>query len=96
MASQFEGPWSPAIPTGNSVCGPGIIVEVIAVGTELLIGQIANTNASFIGARLAEEGFDAHYQVTVGDTSTGWSRDRAGLALADALILPGNRAYPDA
>ena len=52
-----------------------MIVEVIAVGTELLIGQIANTNATFIGARLAEEGFDAHYQVTVGDNLlTGWSR----------------------
>ena len=67
-----------------------MIVEVIAVGTELLIGQIANTNATFIGARLAEEGFDAHYQVTVGDnldrlvTAIG-----AGLARADALILTG-------
>ncbi|MGH8942007.1 MAG: competence/damage-inducible protein A, partial [Acidimicrobiia bacterium] len=67
-----------------------MIVEVIAVGTELLIGQIANTNAAFIGARLAEEGFDAHYQVTVGDnldrlvTAIG-----AGLARADAIILTG-------
>lgn len=44
-----------------------MIVEVIAVGTELLIGQIVNTNVARIGARLAEEGFDAHHQVTVGD-----------------------------
>ena len=67
-----------------------MIVEVIAVGTELLIGQIANTNAAFIGARLAEEGLDAHYQVTVGD-----NLDRLvmaiddGLSRADAIILTG-------
>jgi len=67
-----------------------LIVEVIAVGTELLIGQIINTNAAFIGARLAEEGFDAHYQVTVGDNLTrlvsaiGVAQNRA-----DAVILSG-------
>ena len=44
-----------------------MIVEVIAVGTELLLGQIINSNAAVIGARLTDEGFDAHYQVTVGD-----------------------------
>ncbi len=44
-----------------------MIVEVIAVGTELLLGQIVNGNAAAIGSRLAEEGFDAHYQVVVGD-----------------------------
>ncbi|MDH3249858.1 MAG: damage-inducible protein CinA, partial [Acidimicrobiia bacterium] len=32
-----------------------MIVEVIAVGTELLIGQIVNTNGAAIGARLAAE-----------------------------------------
>ncbi|MDP9144478.1 MAG: damage-inducible protein CinA, partial [Actinomycetota bacterium] len=37
-----------------------MIVEVIAVGTELLIGQIVNTNAAYIGAALAEDGFDSH------------------------------------
>ena len=67
-----------------------MIVEVIAVGTELLLGQIVNSNAAYIGAVLAEEGFDAHYQVTVGDnldrlvTAIG-----VGLARADAIILTG-------
>jgi len=67
-----------------------LIVEVIAVGTELLIGQIANTNAAFIGARLAEEGFDAHFQVTVGDNLDRLiSAIGDALGRADAIILTG-------
>jgi nicotinamide-nucleotide amidase len=67
-----------------------LIVEVIAVGTELLIGQITNTNAAFIGARLAEEGFDAHYQVTVGDNLARLvSAIDGALNRADAVILTG-------
>ena len=38
-----------------------MIVEVVAVGTELLLGQIVNTNAAYIGAALADHGFDAQY-----------------------------------
>ena len=34
----------------------GMIVEVVAVGTELLLGQIVNTNAAHLGERLAELG----------------------------------------
>ncbi len=67
-----------------------MIVEVIAVGTELLLGQIINSNGAEIGARLAEDGFDSHYQVTVGDNMTRLvnvietARDRA-----DAVVLCG-------
>jgi nicotinamide-nucleotide amidase len=57
-----------------------LIVEVIAVGTELLLGQIVNGNGAAIGRRLAEEGFDAHFQVVVGD-----NEDRLRTALATAL-----------
>ena len=67
-----------------------MIVEVIAVGTELLIGQITNTNASFIGARLAEEGFDAHYQVTVGDNLGRLTAAiEAALERSDAVLITG-------
>jgi nicotinamide-nucleotide amidase len=67
-----------------------MIVEVIAVGTELLIGQIVNTNGSTIGARLADEGFDAHYQVTVGDNLGRLvGAIRTAMARADAVILTG-------
>jgi nicotinamide-nucleotide amidase len=67
-----------------------LIVEVIAVGTELLIGQITNTNASLIGARLAEEGFDAHYQVTVGDNLGRLAGAiEAALERSDAVLITG-------
>jgi nicotinamide-nucleotide amidase len=67
-----------------------LIVEVIAVGTELLIGQITNTNASFIGVRLAEEGFDAHYQVTVGDNLGRLAGAiEAALERSDAVLITG-------
>ncbi len=67
-----------------------MIVEVIAVGTELLMGQIVNTNAATIGARLADEGFDAHYHVTVGDNLNRLAATiTTALGRADAVILTG-------
>ena len=67
-----------------------MIVEVIAVGTELLLGQIINTNAAVIGERLANEGFDAHYQVTVGDNLDRLAAAiRTAIHRADAVILTG-------
>jgi len=41
--------------------------EVVAVGTELLLGQIVDTNSSWIGQKLAEIGIDSHFQTKVGD-----------------------------
>jgi nicotinamide-nucleotide amidase len=41
--------------------------EVVAVGTELLLGQIVDTNSSWIGERLARAGIDCNYQTKVGD-----------------------------
>ncbi|MXX64164.1 MAG: competence/damage-inducible protein A [Acidimicrobiia bacterium] len=69
---------------------PDVIVEVLAVGTELLLGQTVNTNASYLGEKLAELGVDAHYQTVVGD-----NHDRlvdaihTAVGRADALIITG-------
>lgn len=41
--------------------------EIIAVGTELLLGQIANTNAQWISKQLARYGIDTFYHTVVGD-----------------------------
>jgi nicotinamide-nucleotide amidase len=41
--------------------------EIIAVGSELLLGQITNTNAKFISKTLAEIGVNVYYQTVVGD-----------------------------
>lgn len=41
--------------------------EIMAVGTELLLGDILNTNAQFLAQELAALGIDVHYQTVVGD-----------------------------
>jgi nicotinamide-nucleotide amidase len=67
-----------------------VIVEVIAVGTELLLGQIVNTNAAVIGAAMAERGLDAHFQQVVGDNLSRISTAiRVGLDRSDAVVITG-------
>ncbi len=65
-------------------------VDVVAVGTELLLGQIVDTNSSWIGEQLAANGFDSLLQVKVGD-NLGRVTDafRRALADADAVIVCG-------
>ncbi|TDX52916.1 competence/damage-inducible protein A [Orenia marismortui] len=41
--------------------------EIITIGTELLLGQIVDTNSQWIGQKLAEIGIDLYYKVAVGD-----------------------------
>ena len=64
--------------------------EIIAVGTELLLGQIVDTNSSWMGEHLALAGIDSHYQTKVGDN---WDRIedavRLGLERSDAVIMCG-------
>ena len=67
-----------------------MIVEVLAVGTELLLGQTVNTNAAYLGERFAELGLDAHYQVVVGDNHDRMvDAIRTAFSRADALIITG-------
>ena len=65
-------------------------VEVVAIGTELLLGQIVDTNSSWIGEQLAAAGLNSHFQTKVGDNP---ARIRATLELAlrrsDAVICCG-------
>lgn len=65
-------------------------VEVVAIGTELLLGQIVDTNSSWIGEQLAAAGLSSHYQTKVGDNP---ERIRAVLRQAvdrsDAVICCG-------
>ena len=44
-----------------------MIAEIVAVGTELLMGQVLNTDAQYIARRLSELGVTLHRQVVVGD-----------------------------
>lgn len=41
--------------------------EIIGVGTELLLGQIANTNAQYLSGELAEIGVNVYFHTVVGD-----------------------------
>lgn len=67
-----------------------MIVEVIAVGTELLLGQIVNSNASTIGTALADRGLDAHYQQVVGDNLPRVAGAiELAVGRADAVIITG-------
>ena len=63
---------------------------MLAVGTELLLGQIQDTNSSWIGEQLAVAGIDCLRQVKVGDNQ-GRIVDalQDALARADAVVVCG-------
>lgn len=64
--------------------------EVISVGTEILLGQITDTNSTFISQRLAELGIDVYFKTVVGDNE---KRLLQALEIAsgrsDIVILSG-------
>jgi len=64
--------------------------EIIAIGTELLLGQVVDTNSSWMGEQLALSGIACHYQTKVGDNH---GRIVAALRLAlersDVVICCG-------
>lgn len=64
--------------------------EIIAVGTELLLGQILNTNAQYLSRELAAMGIDVYFQTVVGD-NMGRLQHAIELASerADILLLTG-------
>ena len=65
-------------------------VDVVAVGTELLLGQIVDTNSAWLGEQLAAHGFDSLLQVKVGDNfARVETAFRSALAGADAVIVCG-------
>ena len=64
--------------------------EIVGVGTELLLGQIANTNARWIGERCSEIGIDVLFHQAVGD-NVGRIVDvlRLAASRADVVIVTG-------
>ena len=64
--------------------------NVVAVGTELLLGQIIDTNSSYIGEQLAAVGIESHLQLKVGDNlARVVAAIRLALQDSDAVILCG-------
>ena len=65
-------------------------VEIVAVGTELLLGQIADTNSQWLGEQLAANGIASHFHQHVGDNHERIVLAlRTALARSDAVIVCG-------
>ena len=65
-------------------------IEIVAVGTELLLGQIADTNSAWMGEHLAAAGVASHFHQAVGDNHERMVLAfRTALARSDGLIVCG-------
>nr|WP_122011575.1 competence/damage-inducible protein A [Maliibacterium massiliense] len=64
--------------------------EIIAVGTEILLGNIVNTNAQFLSQQLSDIGIDVYFQSVVGDNVGRLEEQlKLSLARADLVITTG-------
>jgi len=64
--------------------------EIIAIGTELLLGDIVNSNASYLSQKLAEMGIDVYHHSVVGDNPQRiTSSINLALSRADMVITTG-------
>jgi nicotinamide-nucleotide amidase len=62
------------------------VAEILAVGTELLLGQVLDTNSQFLSEELARLGIDCYYHTTVGDNKPR-VRDCLHTALSRSEIV---------
>src|SRR6185295_15213910 len=71
-----------------------MVAEIISVGTELLLGQITDTNAAYLGRTLAGLGVDLYYKSTIGDNegrvleTLRRARDRSDLIITSGGLGP--------
>lgn len=67
-----------------------MIAEIITVGTEILMGQILNSNAQYLALQMSELGINLYHQSTVGDNMERLTEAiRQALSRSDFLILSG-------
>lgn len=67
-----------------------MIVELISVGTEILLGNIVNTNAAYLSEQCAALGLSCYYQDVVGDNDERLCETiRTALGRADILLISG-------
>lgn len=67
-----------------------MVAEILAVGTELLIGQITNTNAQYLSKRLNDVGVSVYYHSVVGDNPVRLKESlKTALSRADIVISTG-------
>lgn len=67
-----------------------MVVELISVGTELLLGNIVNTNAAYLAEKCADLGLSCYYQSVVGDNEERLTEIlKTALGRSDIVILSG-------
>jgi nicotinamide-nucleotide amidase len=67
-----------------------VIAEIVSIGTELLMGQVVNTDAQYLAQRLAEAGVTLYHQTTVGDNPDRLREAlQTALSRADVVITTG-------
>lgn len=67
-----------------------MIVELISVGTEILLGNIVNTNAAFLSEECAKLGLSCYYQTVVGDNEERLKETiECAIKRSDIIILSG-------
>ncbi|MCQ2520366.1 MAG: competence/damage-inducible protein A [Lachnospiraceae bacterium] len=66
------------------------VVEIICVGTEILLGNIVNTNAAYLAEKCAQLGLVNYYQISVGDNRERLTECiKTALSRSDIVILSG-------
>ena len=64
--------------------------EILCVGTELLLGQVLNTNSQFLSIQLNDLGYDVYRQIVVGDNESRLEQNiKESLERADVLVMTG-------
>ena len=64
--------------------------EILCVGTELLLGDILNTNARFLAQEISQLGLDLYFQTVVGDNPRRMEEAvRLALSRSDFLLITG-------
>lgn len=67
-----------------------MVVELISVGTEILLGNIVNTNAAYLAEKCASLGLQCFFQITVGDNAKRLAMVfKSALERSDLVILSG-------
>ena len=65
-----------------------MVVELISVGTEILLGNITNTNAAYLSEECAKLGLSCYYQTVVGDNRERLTETlKLALSRSDIVIL---------
>ena len=70
--------------------------EIISVGTELLLGQVINSDTAYVARELAALGFDIRYTCTVGDNSRRLAETlKNAFAHSDIVVTTGGLGPTD-